>query len=168
MKKLTQITKLLAVALTLTSATALKADEKEVKFSDLPANIQTAANAILKGAKVSEVEIEKEKGKVEYEIEFDKNKHEVSIKLDANGKLLETETKIELEEAPKAVQATITKLMGLKGVLEELEKVVVGTVTTYEVEFEIDEKETELLIDSKGKVLKKEEKEDDDDDDDDE
>ena len=158
-----KITKLITAALSVTLATSLWADDQEVKFSDLPAKIQTAASAILKGAKVTEVEIEKEDGKLEYEIEFIKDKRETCIKLDAAGKLLETETEIELKEAPALVQATIKKEMGEKGELEELEKVVVNGDVSYEAEIEIGEKEIELLIDPSGKILKKEVEDEDED-----
>lgn len=159
-----KITKLVTAALSVTLATSLWADDQEVKFSELPAKVQTAASALLKGAKVTEVEIEKEDGKVEYEIEFIKDERETCIKLDATGKLLETETEIEIKEAPAPVQATIKKTMGEKGELEELEKVVVDGVVSYEAEIEIGEKEIEMLIDPSGKILKKEVEEDDDDD----
>ena len=168
--KQSKISKMVTIALSFTLTASLWADDKEIKFIGLPANIQTAASALLKGAKVTEVEIEKEDGNIEYEIEFIKDKRETCIKLDAAGKLLETETEIKLKDAPTPVQATIKKAMGAKGELEEIEKVVMNGVITYEAKIKIGEKEMELLIDPSGKILKKkvEDEDDDDDDDDDE
>jgi len=163
MKKipLKPVTKIATFLLSITCATSLWAEENEVKFADLPANVQKAATAIMKGGKVKEVEIEKEKGKTQYEIEFLKGGKEVSIKFDSAGNLSETETKMELKEAPKPVQATIKKEMGEKGELEELEKEVKKGKTVYKVEIEIGKKEIKLHLDPSGKILKKKVEDDD-------
>jgi len=164
---LKNVTKIATFLLSITCATSLWAEEKEVKFADLPANVQKAAKAIMKDGKVDEVEIEKKKGKTRYEIEFTKGEKEVSIKLDDKGNLLETETEIELKEAPKPVQEAIKKEMGEKGELEELEKEVKKGKTVYKVEIEIGEKEIKLHLDPSGKILKKKIEEDDDEEQDD-
>jgi len=156
---LKSVTKIATFLLSITCATSLWAEENEVKFADLPAHVQKAATAIIKGGKVKEVEIEKEKTR--YEIEFLKGGKEVSIKLDSAGNLLETETEMELKEAPKPVQATIKKEMGEKGELEELEKEVKKGKTVYKVEIEIGKKEIKLHIDPSGKILKKKVEDDD-------
>ena len=81
-----------------------------------------------------------------------------------------SEEEVTLEEVPVAVKSTITKEAG-KNKIDEIEKIVTDKATYYEAEWETEEGETEILVGSDGKLLRKEIEyghDDDDDDDDDE
>ena len=77
-----------------------------------------------------------------------------------------SEEEVTLEEVPAAVKATITKAAG-QNKIDEVEKIVTEKGTYYEAEWEIEGAETEILVGSDGKLLRKEIEYDDDDDDDD-
>ena len=74
---------------------------------------------------------------------------------DATGKLLETETEVELSQLPQAVKTTITKdFAGYK--LDEIEKATDAKgITTYDMEAVKGKDKLELIFDANGKLLSK-------------
>ncbi len=91
----------------------------------------------------------------EFEVEFTLNRAESSALFDATGKLLETETEVELSQLPQAVKTTITKdFAGYK--LDEIEKATDAKgITTYDMEAVKGKDKLELIFDANGKLLSK-------------
>ena len=96
-----------------------------------------------------------------YEAEFDVNKVETSCLFDASGKLLETESEIEVSALPSSVAEYVAKNFAGQKIKEASKIVDSNKVTTFEAET----KEGDLIFDEKGTFLKKvvEEKDKDDD-----
>ena len=94
----------------------------------------------------------------EFEAEFKLNGKEMSANFDASGRWLETEAKLAPKDLPAPVLATIKSQFGDSKIkkAESLQKA--GEPMIYEVKLGQDETEQEVVLDPRGKVLKKEAK----------
>ena len=129
----------------------------------MPEPARKALLELAGGAKIIEVERDREHGVLVYEAKWVKNGTQHEAAVTAEGALLELEEIIPVEKAPAAVQAAIAKHFPANA------KVVVEkkTIIVYEAEARIDGKEKELLVFPTGKVHEQEDHDDDDHDDDD-
>ncbi|MAZ28501.1 MAG: hypothetical protein CL868_15675 [Cytophagaceae bacterium] len=107
------------------------------------------------------VDWEKENDK-EWEAEFKMNKVEYSANFTEDGTWMETEHKIEENEIPQAVMASLkSNFTGYEIEEAEISETTKGTV--YEFEIEKGKSEMEVTIDNNGKVIKKQSEENEDD-----
>ncbi|HEY4798270.1 MAG TPA: PepSY-like domain-containing protein [Bacteroidia bacterium] len=88
---------------------------------------------------------------VNYEAEFKQNGTEMSCLFDKDGKLLETETEIEISALPKAVSDYVTKNYPNDKIREASKIVDAKNVVTYEAEV----KEGDLVFDAQGNFIRK-------------
>lgn len=96
-----------------------------------------------------------EKEGKEYEAEFKLNGKEISVKLDASGKILETETEIGNADIPQAAKDYLANTFP-DYELEEAERVDAMGVISYELEVEAGETVHELIFDANGNFVKDE------------
>ena len=135
-------------------------DEDNLTIDQMPGPARAALLKLAGGAKIIEVEREREHGVLVYEVEWIKDSRQHEAAVTADGALLELEETIPVKEAPAAVRAAIAKHFpaNTRVVVEKT------MIVVYEVEAKVDGKEKELLIFPTGRVH--EEADDDEDDDD--
>jgi hypothetical protein len=151
------------VIVALFACTAVYAEKHKGKI-ELPKLVKSAIKALYPAGEIKEA-----KGDIKclklYEVKVDANGVEVEISADAEGTIVEVETKEKVESLPTAVAKTVTAQGGKviaaeKEVIHaELKLVKLATpVTKYEVKIEKGGKVTELQIADDGKILKEEKK----------
>jgi uncharacterized membrane protein YkoI len=119
---------------------------------DVPQAVKTAFNQKFSNATKVKWENEDEN---EWEAEFKMSGKEYSANFDSKGKWLETEYEIKKSEIPEAVQKTI-KSEFREYEMEEAEVAENADGIFYEVKFEMDEKDMEVVFKADGTVVKKE------------
>jgi hypothetical protein len=124
---------------------------------DVPQAVKTAFNQKFSDATKVKWENEDEN---EWEAEFKMSGKEYSANFDSKGKWLETEYEIKKSEIPEAVKKTVKNEFG-KYEMEEAEVSENADGTFYEIKFEMDEKDMEVVFKADGTVVKKESKNED-------
>jgi Protein of unknown function (DUF2874). len=81
----------------------------KLRIADLPPSVQKTVQAQLKGAEITGIAKETEKGKVQYEVETMLNGKHRDFDVDANGILLAVEEETPLDSVPAAAKAAIEK-----------------------------------------------------------
>jgi uncharacterized membrane protein YkoI len=135
------------------------ADETELRKNQVPKAVINAFEKAYPNAKGLEFEEETFDGKAAYEVEYKKNGMEYEFLYSAEGALLQKEEEIDGKSLPEPVAQAIKKAYP-KGEIKEVEQVMKpdSTVTGYEVEIKVADKEVELELDVSGKILKTENK----------
>ena len=128
---------------------------KEVKFEDIPSPAQAVIQSHTSGSIIEKITCEKEEGKHFYKVEYKKDGREFELQVDDDGKVLETEEILAMEDLPSAVLETV-KAESAGGEIKELALETEDGKTFYEVEFEKDGKEHEVKIAEDGSVLERE------------
>ncbi len=144
-------TLVLASAFSLALAFPVIAADKPVALKDAPAPVQKTVADQLKGGKLKSLSVETEDGKAEYEAELTVDGRDKTIVMDASGKVLETETVVEMKALPEAVRAGLTREAG-KGSIVKVEEVTKAGVTSYEAKVKEagkKDREVELTVDGK-------------------
>jgi hypothetical protein len=119
-----------------------------VKETEVPSPVKTIFNKQYPNTKVDKWE--KEDGN--FEAEFKQNKKEVSVVISPDGKIMETETKIENSALPKAAADYIAKNMASKKI-KEVSKI---TFADKSINYEADLGDMDFIFDAKGNFIKKE------------
>ena len=128
---------------------------KEVKLDDVPTAPQATIQSQTSGGTIEKITCEKEDGKHFYKVEYKKDGREFELQVDDEGKVLETEEILSMEDLPPAVVETV-KAESAGGEIKELALETEDGKTFYEVEFEKDGKEHEVKIAEDGTVLERE------------
>lgn len=133
----------------------------EVKLADCPAPVQATIQQNSRDGRIDEIESYSIQGKMLYvaEVELAAGR-DLKIHVAADGALVKTREDAALAEVPEAVRKAVEgKLNG--GIADDVDKETAGQTVTYHVE--IDRKgapDTNLTIDSAGKVLSETEEHD--------
>jgi uncharacterized membrane protein YkoI len=128
---------------------------KEVKLEDVPPAAQAVIQSHTSSGTIEKITRKKEEGKHFYKVEYKKDGRKFELEVDEDGKVLEVEEFMKMEELPPAVQETVkTESAGAE--IKELVLETEGGKTFYEVEFEKDGKEHEVKIAEDGTVLERE------------
>jgi hypothetical protein len=143
---------LLTLSLVLAAATA--ASGRKLELSDLPPAVQRTVQAELKGASITGISKETEKGVQQYEIETMLNGKHRDFNVDAKGTLLVVEEETTLETIPAAAKSAILKKVG-DGKLGMLELFKRGGETMYEAAYTTRAgKKNEVLFKADGTEVK--------------
>ena len=86
--------------------------EKKIKMKDLPPAVRQAVMEQSKGATVRGLTMEMDKGKTYYEAQLTVNGHNRDIEFDADGKVVEIEEAIKIENVPASAQAGLLTIAG--------------------------------------------------------
>lgn len=155
MKKIIPLT--FSIGLFTALAIPARAEDKDqtVAWKDVPAAVQATITANANGGKVHKIEMETENGATVYEAKVKSDDEKIAIEVAADGTLVEAETKgLDLDDLPKAVQATVTAHANgskIGKIEEETEK---GT-TVYEAKVKTaDGKEMEIQVAPDGTFVK--------------
>jgi len=124
----------------------LSVHAQKIKDNEVPELVKEAFKRQYSDVKVSEWEMEKGN----YEAEFKKDGSEQSVVIDANGKILETEVEIKIDQLPAKVKDYIFKTYK-NARIREASKITdsKGTIT---YEAEINRKD--LIFDANGEFIK--------------
>jgi len=129
--------------------------DENIALNQIPEKAREALLKLAKGAPITEVEREKERGMIFYEAEWKFNGRETEAKVTADGDLVELEEEISAKDVPAAVKAVVAKEFPA-GAKVEYEKVM---VVVYEVEAKVNGKEKEIMVSPIGKIVGQEEEE---------
>jgi uncharacterized membrane protein YkoI len=163
MKSITQPAVIIGLLAGLAFPALAEENEQTVDWKNVPAAVQTTITANANGGKVGKIETETEKGVTTYEAKVKAGDDKSEIEVAADGTLLETETKLELDDVPAAVQSTITANAG-GGKVKKIEKETEKGVTTYEAKVEAaGDKKLEIKVAADGTLIKVESENEDED-----
>jgi biopolymer transport protein ExbD len=119
---------------------------------DVPKKVQEKFTKLY--PKTTEVKWSKE-GKEEFEAEFKDNGKFISVVINTEGKLLETETKIDVEELPIAVESFMEKNYNDYEITEAAKIIDDTGVVTYEAEVTKGKEKKDLIFDKDGRIIVK-------------
>jgi hypothetical protein len=144
----------LAIAIGVFFATA-SAQEKKIKRSDLPADVEKTVVAQSQGATIRGFSTEKENGEIRYEVELMVNGHSKDVLMDPGGAVVEVEEQVAMDSLPPAVKDGLQAKAGKRklGRVESITKH--DKLVAYEAH--VRGKSVEVLVDPDGKPLDHEE-----------
>jgi len=120
-------------------------------------NVPVAAKTKLKALYPKAEEVKWDKEDANFEANFEVDDVEMSVIFDAKGAVLETETELETDALPQAVQSALAKdFPGYD--IEEAAKIVKAGTTTFEAQVEKGETKLDAIYSPDGKLIKKIEK----------
>jgi len=122
---------------------------QDISQNNVPAVVLNAFQ--LKYGNASDVEWRLEKGN--YRVNFEVNGKEHQLRLDDRGKIVKHEQDLYVSEIPKVVLETVEGKVPFFDV-EDADKITENGQTTFEINFEIDDKDHDFLINEKGTLLK--------------
>ena len=134
-----------------------RAQEKQIKRSELPPAVESRVAAESAGAVIKGFSEENEKGQMHYEMELTVNGKSKDVTMDKAGNVLEVEQEVVLDELPPAEQA------GLKGQAGSGKIVKVESLTkhdklvAYEADVVRNGQRSEIQVGPDGKPLAHEE-----------
>lgn len=131
----------------------LRAQERHVKRSALPAAVQRTVDEQSAGAKIRGYSREVENGQTEYEVELTVNGHGKDVSIAPDGSVLEIEEEVALDSLPEAVRTGLKQLAGSGriGKVESLTKH--GALVGYEAQVRSGAKRSEIQVGPDGKRL---------------
>lgn len=133
-----------------------------VTLEEIPVKAREALLRLAGDSKITEVEVEKERGIVVYEAEWIADGVEVEAEVTADGVLLEIEEGVRPENVPEAVRATAANaLAGAPQIHYEKH-----TIVFYEAEGKMNGKNVEISISPMGRLTGQDDDDDGDDKDD--
>lgn len=134
---------------------APQANSQKLKSEKVPPGVKSAFTQHFPNAKKVKWSQEAEH---EYEAEFINGQQEQSSNFDENGKWLETETEIEVDELPEAVSSAIGKQFSGARIKEPETAETPEAGLVYEVELKFEGATYEVRCSRAGEILSKEEK----------
>ncbi|HUW81506.1 MAG TPA: PepSY-like domain-containing protein [Phycisphaerae bacterium] len=137
-------------------------DEDGLTIDQVPEPARAALLKLAGGATIVKAEREREHGVLVYGAKWVVNSTQHGAAVTAEGKLIETEETVRVEDLPPAVRTVVAKHFPAKTKLTIEKKMVV----TYEVEARIDGTDRELVVFPTGKVHEEQGEDNHDDDDD--
>lgn len=132
--------------------TALAA-EKPIKLADLPAPLQRAIQAELKGGELKAISKETEKGKTMYEVETTVKGRGRDMIFDPAGTLVEVEEEVAIADIPAPAKAALEK-KAVGGKITKVEALTKGGVTTWEAAITKGRKTSEFAVSATGAEVK--------------
>jgi len=141
--------------------------EKTFSLKELSDPVRATIEKYAEGGKINEIELEKKDGTEIYDVEVLKNGKEVDFMVSQDGEFLgfededeeedddddeEIERKIELSQAPQAVQDAILKIAG-NNPIKEVEEEIEDGVATYEAEYMVGDVEHSIECTATGEII---------------
>jgi hypothetical protein len=125
---------------------SMPAFAQKINEAKLPASVKSTFSSNFSG--VTDVKWEKEKGN--YEANFSQGWHKMAALIDANGKLLETETGIAVNELPASAASYVQQHYKGKKIKESARIKLASGETNYEAAIQ----GKDLIFDEKGNFLR--------------
>lgn len=143
---------MLAVVLSLLTASLRAKAEKKITKSELPPAVVKTADVESRGATVHGYSVDREGGKLVYEVEMTVNSHSRDVTIAADGTVLEVEEEIALAGLPAETQAALKQRAG-KGAITKVESLTrKGTLVGYEAQVRNGSKHSEIEVDAAGRT----------------
>lgn len=151
------ILRLFLLAFMVLLATALLAQEKRIKRSDLPAAVEKTVAAQSRSALIRGFSQEKENGQTYYEVELTVNGHGKDVTMDQAGAIVEVEEEVAPETLPPGVKEGLQTKAG-KGKILRVESISKhDKIVAYEADVVTGAKKSEVQVGPDGKPLDHEE-----------
>ncbi len=139
-------------------AVAANADEEKIPVEKLPAAVMKTVKKKFHEARIVGASKEVEDGATTYEVELKVEGRSVDVALNADGKILEIEKEVPVDELPKAVKKRLAaRYPGAK--IEKVEEITKGEDGPVHYEVAI---KTEVVFTAKGKIVQAKEEDEDD------
>lgn len=117
---------------------AAQADPNEVPLNSCPAPVQAAIASHKQGGKLDEIKLINVEGRQLYVADLDlAGKRDLKLHITADGTVVKSREDVSLAQAPVAVKAAAEKLVPTGGHIEDVEKEVSGSKTTYVVDIDV-------------------------------
>ena len=130
-----------------------RAEEEKGELKALPPVVQEAASKVVGKAKVEEVENLFEDGKRAYEVEFERNGKEMAVVFSGEGKLIRTEDRMSVGDAPEKIKKAVLKQYP-QGKISHIKSVDINGTVHFEVSVQADGHSHAIKLDKDGKELK--------------
>lgn len=145
---------LVALVAVVAVSLSVQGREKKVQMKDLPPAVQATVKEQSTGAELRGLAKEVEKGKTFYEAELIVNGRHKDVLIGADGKVVEIEEQVALNNLPSAVKAEIEKQAG-KGKILMVESVTKdNALAFYEAHVKSGLRTREIKIATDGKLMK--------------
>lgn len=125
---------------------ALAASAQKIKEKDVPPAVKNTFSKVYPQVKEAKWEKEGEN----YEAEFEQGRTESSVLIDSNGKILETEVEIAVQDLPATVKDYVQKTYNNASIKEAAKITNARGLITYEAEI----KGKDLIFDANGSFIK--------------
>jgi hypothetical protein len=129
--------------------------KNDVALDALPAPVKKTSDENSAGKFVRSTKVTHD-AKTEYEVEYDVNGFSKELLLDDAGKLERVEEVVSLSGVPAKAKAAIEKEVGKNKLVKVVASTETGKATTYEAQFEVTGRKSEITLSSDGKVLERE------------
>lgn len=137
--------------------TALQAQEKRIKRSDLPPAVEHTVAAQSQGATIQGFSQEQENGQTYYEAEMDVDGHTKDVLINKDGAVVEVEEEIPVGALPPDAKKGLQDRVGTARVVKVESLTKHGKVVAYEVQIVSKGKKREVQVGPDGKALEHEE-----------
>ena len=131
------------------------AQEKRIRRSDLPAQVEKTVAAQSQGANttIRSFSEEKENGQTHYEVELVVDGHSKGIEMDGDGAVIEVEEQVAMDAVPVVLEEGLRKNLGTGRLLrvESIRKH--DKIVAYEAQITTHGKKSEVQVDPSGKPL---------------
>jgi len=151
MKIFSSLTVLAITGIAFMGASAFAEEETDLKA--LPPIVQKTARDLVGKAKVEEVEPTFENGQHAYEVEFLRNRKHMAIVIAKDGKLIQTEDRMSVGDAPVKIQKAVLKQFP-GGNITHIKSVQIDGVLHFEVSVQVEGQSHAINLDKVGKVIK--------------
>lgn len=133
------------------------AAEKPVSRAELPQAVRKTADEQSKGATIKRFVKDNEDGQLEYEAEMVVNGHSKDVSIAPDGRLLEIEEQVELDQLQPVVQEGLKSRAG-RGTITKVESITKkGNIVAYEAQVRTNGRHSEIQVGPDGKPLSHEE-----------
>ena len=129
------------------------AQEKQLKWSDLPPAVQQTADKESKVATIRGYSSEVEDGKLEYEVATIANNRTRNVTIDPDGKVVEVEEEVALDAVPAAARGGLQQKAGDGRITKVVSVKEFGAPVVYEAKVLTAGKKSEIEVGGDGKVI---------------
>lgn len=131
----------------------VKAKDKSLKKSDLPAAVQKTADEQSQGAEVRGYSSEMEGGTLEYEVQMTIHVHSRDVSIAPDGRVLEVEEGVTMKDLPASVRDSLKQKAGA-GTITKVESLTKGDkLVAYEAQVRRGAKRSEIQVGPAGDAL---------------
>ena len=128
-------------------------EDRKIAMADAPVAVQKTLTEQLRSGKLRSLIAEVENGRTTYEEELTVDGRNKTVAIQADGRLLESETSVNLNSLPAAVRDGLVR-EARKGSLSQIEEVTKDGVVSYEAMVkEKGKKDREIVVGADGRAI---------------
>lgn len=133
------------------------ASAREISLNDCPPAVRETIRQGLGGGHIDDIDLIQVNGKAKYIVDIDgPGRRDVTLRINANGKLQLTSEDLRFNDCPQPIKKAINKLVAEGWRLDDIDRETSGKTVKFRVDFDgRNSRDLEVLLDAKGKVLKR-------------